>query len=230
MRNVAVIGLGGFGSSVARELTEKGVEVLAIDRDREAVEAIKDSVAHAVALNSTDENALRSVGIKNVDVAIVCIGEDIEANLLTTILLKKIGIHRIWTRALSPLQQEILKMLEVDNIINLEKEMGSFVANSLAVTNITRYIPLAKGHSIVELQIPGELVGKTLRELDLRNRFNVNVVAIKKMIPAITEQGARILEESVEDIPKPDDVLQENDRLLIVGSNKHVERFANQFS
>ena len=228
MRNIAVIGLGGFGSSVARELTEKGVEVLAIDRDREPVEAIKDSVAHAATLNSTDENALRAVGIKNVDVAVVCIGEDIEANLLTTILLKKIGVHRIWTRALSPLQQEILKMLEVDNVINLEKEMGSFVATSLASAGITRHIPLAKDHSIIEVQVPAEFIGKTLRSLDPRNKFGVNIVAIKKMIPAINEQGGRILEESIEDVPKPDDILEETDRLLIVGSNKNVERFANQ--
>lgn len=228
MRNIAVIGLGGFGSSVARELTEKGVEVLAIDRDSTLVEAIKDSVANAAVLNSTDENALRAVGIKNVDVAVVCIGEDIEANLLTTILLKKIGVHRIWTRALSPLQQEILKMLEVDNVINLEKEMGSFVATSLASANITRYIPLAKGHSIVEVQVPIQFSGKTLRSLDPRNKYSINIVAIKKMVPAINEQGERILEESIEDVPKPDDVLDENDRLLIVGSNKNVERFANQ--
>jgi trk system potassium uptake protein TrkA len=228
MRNIAVIGLGGFGSSVARELTEKGVEVLAIDREREPVEAIKDSVAHAATLDSTDENALRAVGIKNVDVAVVCIGEDIEANLLTTILLKKIGVHRIWTRALSPLQQEILKMLEVDNIINLEKEMGGFVATSLASANITRHIPLAKDHSIVEVQVPVEFIGKTLRTLDPRNQFGVNIVAIKKMVPAINEQGERILEESIEDVPKPDDILEETDRLLIVGSNKNVERFANQ--
>lgn len=228
MRNIAVIGLGGFGSSVARELTEKGVEVLAIDCDREPVEAIKDSVAHAATLDSTDENALRAVGIKNVDVAVVCIGEDIEANLLTTILLKKIGVHRIWTRALSPLQQEILKMLEVDNVINLEKEMGGFVATSLASANITRHIPLAKDHSIVEVQVPVEFIGKTLRALDPRNQFGVNIVAIKKMVPAINEQGERMLEESIEDVPKPDDILEETDRLLIVGSNKNVERFANQ--
>jgi trk system potassium uptake protein TrkA len=228
MRNIAVIGLGKFGSAVARELTEKGVEVLAIDRTREPVEAIKDSVAHAVTLSSTDENALRAVGIQNVDVAVVCIGEEIEANLQTPIMLKKIGVHRIWTRALSPLQQEILKMLEVDNIINLEKEMGSFIATSLASAGITRYIPLAKDHSIIEVQIPAEFIGKTLRALDPRNKFSVNIVAIKKMIPAINEQGERILEESIEDVPKPDDILDETDRLLIVGSNKNVERFANQ--
>lgn len=228
MRTIAVIGLGGFGSSVARELTEKGVQVLAIDRDRVQVDAIKDSVTHAAALNSTDEEALRAVDIQSVDVAVVCIGKDIEANLLTTILLKKMGVHRIWTRALSPLQQEILKMLEVDNVINLEKEMGSIVATSLVSTNITRHIPLAKGHSIVEMQVPAEFVGKTLRAIDLRNKFNINIVALKKMIPGINDQGERTTEESIEDVPKPDDVLEETDRLLIVGSDKNVEKFANR--
>jgi len=228
MRNIAIIGLGGFGSSLARELAEKGIEVLAIDRDREPVDAIKDSVTHAASLNSTDEEALRAVGIQNVDVAVVCIGEDIEANLLTTILLKKMGVHRIWTRALSPLQQEIIKMLEVDNIINLEKEMGSIVATSLASTNITRHIPLAKGHSIVELQVPSEFVGKTLRTLDPRNKFSINIVAVKKMVPGISDQGERIVEESIEDVPQPDDVLEETDRLLVVGSDKNVGRFVNR--
>lgn len=228
MRTIAVIGLGGFGSSVARELTEKGVQVLAIDRDRAQVEAVKDSVAHAAVLSSTNEEALRAVGIQNVDVAVVCIGEDIEANLLTTMLLKKMGVHRIWTRALSPLQQEMLKVLEVDNIVNLEQEMGRIVASSLASANITRHIPLAKGHSIVEVQIPPEFIGKTLRELDPRNSFGINIVAVKKTVPAINEQGERVLEESIEDVPKPDDRLEETDRLLIVGSNKNVERFANR--
>jgi trk system potassium uptake protein TrkA len=228
MRTIAVIGLGGFGSSVARELTEKGVQVLAIDRDRAQVEAIKDSVTHAVTLSSTDEEALLAVGIQNVDVAVVCIGEDIEANLLTTMLLKKMGVHRIWTRALSPLQQEMLKVLEVDNIINLEKEMGGITANSLASPNITRHIPLAKGHSIAEVQVPGEFVGKTLRALDPRNKFSVNVVAIKKMVPGITDQGERIMEESIEDVPSPDDLLEETDRLLVVGSDKNLERFAKR--
>jgi trk system potassium uptake protein TrkA len=228
MRNIAVIGLGGFGSSVARALTEKGAEVLAIDRDRDLVEGIKDSVAHAATLNSTDEEALRAVGIQNVDVALICIGKEIEANLLTTILLKKMGIHRIWTRVISPLQEEMLKMLEVENIINLEKEMGAIVAASLASTNITRHIPLSKDHSIVEVKVPEKFVGKSLRAIDPRGKFNINIVAIKKMVPAITDQGERTVEERIEDVPQPDDILEETDRLLVVGSDKNVERFANK--
>jgi trk system potassium uptake protein len=228
MRTIAVIGLGGFGSAVARALTDKGVEVLAIDRDRELVEAIKDSVAHAATLNATDEQALRAVGIQNVDVALVCIGKEIEANLLTTILLKKMEVHRIWTRVISPLQEEMLKMLEVENIINLEKEMGVNVAASLVSTNITRHIPLSKTHSIIEVQVPSEFVGKSLRAIDLRAKFNINIVAIKKMVPTITDQGERAVEERIEDVPQPDDILEESDRLLVVGSDRNVRKFADR--
>ncbi|HMA64795.1 MAG TPA: NAD-binding protein, partial [Chitinispirillaceae bacterium] len=96
MRSIAVIGLGNFGSTVARELTERGARVIAIDENRERVEAIKESVAYAVTLNSTDKAALESVAIRDVDVAVVCIGEDVEANLLTTLLLKKLGVKKIW--------------------------------------------------------------------------------------------------------------------------------------
>ncbi|MGE4487915.1 MAG: TrkA C-terminal domain-containing protein [Kiritimatiellales bacterium] len=106
--------------------------------------------------------------------------------------------------------------------------MGGIVASSLASSNITRHIPLAKGHSIVEVQVPGEFVGKTLRALDPRNKFGINIVAIKKMVPGINDQGERTQEETIEDVPKPDDVLEETDRLLIVGSDKNVEKFANR--
>jgi trk system potassium uptake protein TrkA len=226
MRNIAVIGLGSFGSSVARELTKRGVEVLAIDRDQDQVENIKESVTHAVALDATDENALTSISIENVDVATVCIGKDIEANLLTTILLRKLGVNHIWTRAISPLQQEILRALDVEKIINLESEMGRFVASSLMSANISRFIPLTAGHAIVEVKIPEALIGKTLREIDPRRKFDINVVAIKKSVPRITPQGERLLEEALEDVPDPDRTLEETDSLLIVGSEKNIEHFA----
>lgn len=153
MRQIAVIGLGKFGGTVAKELTARGAQVIAIDEQKERVESLKESVTYAVAVNSTDENALRAIGIQNVDIAVICIGEDIEAALLTTLLLKKMGIKRIWTRAISPLQQEIFKTLQVDYIINLEEEMGKIIANSLTSSNVTRHIPLTSGCSIAEIKM-----------------------------------------------------------------------------
>lgn len=226
MRNIAVIGLGNFGSTVARELTDKGVRVIAIDEDRERVEEIKESVAYAVTLDSMDGSALKSVSIQDVDAAVVCIGDDVEANLLTTLLLKKLRVKKIWARAINPLQQEILKTLEVDEIINLEEQMGRAIARSLASVNVTRHIPLSPGHSIAEVKIPQSLVGKSLREIKPREDYNVNVVAVKTLIPAINDAGERTFEEKVDDVPPADEKLSEDHVLLVSGSDRNIEKFA----
>lgn len=229
MRQVAVIGLGKFGSTVAKELTGRGAHVIAVDENAERVEALKESVTYAVVVNAIEENALRAVGIQNVDVAVVCIGEDVEANLLTTLLLKKMGIKKVWSRAISPLQQEILKSLEVDNIINLEEEMGILIANSLISRSISKSIPLTAGHSIVEIQVPRKMVGKNIRDLRLRESFRLNVVAIKKKRPQINKLGERIFEEYMEHVPAPDAPFEESDVLMIIGSDKDIERFSHSF-
>ncbi|UCD04493.1 MAG: TrkA family potassium uptake protein [Candidatus Woesearchaeota archaeon] len=226
MRQIAVIGLGNFGSTVAKELTQRGAQVIAIDKNRDLIENIKDSVTYAVALDSTDASALKAIGIQNIDAAVVGIGEDIEANLLTTLLLKKIGVKNIWARAISPLQQEILNTLEVDHILNLEEEMGKIVTASLASTNITKLIPISPKHNIAELTVPKSLMGKTIREIDPRRKFNINIVAIKKRVPAINELGERILEEKIENVPSPDAPLEENDIFLIVGTEKNINKFS----
>ncbi len=227
MRQIAVIGLGNFGSAVARELTDRGVHVIAIDRHKERVESIKESVTYAVTLDSTDINALRSVGMQDVDVAVVCIGDDIEANLLTTILLKKSGVKKIWARAISLLQKEILKALEVDEIIALEEEMGKVIANGLASANITKHIPLALGHSIAEIKVPEKFVGKTMRQIDPRKKYSVNIVAVKKNVPGIDEYGERTTTEQIEDVPSPDAVFSGDEILFVVGNDDNIKKFSN---
>jgi trk system potassium uptake protein TrkA len=228
MRYVAVIGLGKFGSTVATELTEKGAKVIAIDKDRDRVEALKDQVSYAVALDSIDFAALKSVGIGDVDIAVVCIGEDVEANLLTTLLLKKMGVKKIWARAISPLQHEILKTLEVDEIISLEEEMGKIIARSLVSTSITKHIPLSLGHSIAEVVAPKAFIGKTIREINPREKFNINVVAIKKKVPQISDQGERTFEEAIETVPSPDTPIEEGDIFLVVGTDDNLRKFSER--
>jgi len=226
MRHIAIVGLGKFGSTVARELTERGAQVIAIDEQKERVEELKEFVTYAVTANATDENALRALGIQDVDAAVVCIGEDVEANLLTTLLLKKLGIKEIWARAISPLQQEILRALEVDYIVNLEEEMGNIVANSLASANVIKYIPITSQYSLAEMKVPEPFIGKTIRQIDPRERFKVNIIAVKKKVPKINEYGERIFVESLEDISFPDKPLDSEDILLAVGKVKDIERFA----
>lgn len=222
MRQIAVFGLGSFGSTVAKTLTDQGVEVLAVDSDKEKVEDIKDYVAVAVALNATDEKALRSIGLEQVDAAIVCIGENVEANLLTTTLLKKMGIKNIYGRSVNPLQEEILKSLDITKILNLEKEMGESVGKSLTSPNIQASMKLSSGHNMSEIRIPKDFCGRSLKELNLRKRYDVNVVAIKKQIAAIDERGQRILNEEINDLPQAEDVLEEGDCLIVVGKQESI--------
>jgi len=226
MRSIAVVGLGNFGSRVARELAQRGAQVIAIDENRERVESIKDEVAYAATLDSTSAGALRSVAITDVDLAVVCIGDDVEANLLTTLLLKKLGVKKIWARAINPLQQEILAMIEVDEVINLEEEMGRTVARSLLSYGATKHIPLSPGHSIAEVPLPKSFAGRTLRQIDPRGKYNVNVVAIKTFVPAISDQGERSLVEHINDLPPPDEKLADEVILLVAGSDRDIEHFA----
>ncbi len=226
MRQIAVIGLGRFGATIARTLSDRGVEVIAIDLDKEKIEDIKDYVAVAVGVDSTDEKALKALSIDNVDAAIVCIGDNIEANLLTISVLKKLGVKNILARAMDSLQAQILKYMEVDRIINLEEEMGVMVANSMVTSHIEKHIPLASGHSLAEVKIPSQFVGKTLKELQLRNRFHINIIAIKKKVPEITESGERTYKEVINDMPRADDVLEEGDILIVVGTDESIKNFS----
>jgi len=226
MRQVAVIGLGKFGTAVARELIVQGAEVIAIDRRKEPVEALKDTVTYAATLNATDENALRGVGVQNVDVAVGCIGDDVEANLLTTLLLKKLGVKTVWSRAISPLQKEILRRLEVDSIMNLEEDMGHTVARSLVSSSVAKHIPLGKGYGIAELPVPTPFIGQTIHAVMARNTHNVNLVAIKKPVPEITDAGERTFGEAVENIPGPDATFEEGDILVVVGRDSDIAKIA----
>lgn len=226
MRSIAVIGLGIFGSTLARELTDKGAQVIAVDSDKNKVEAVKESVTYAVTLNSMDKNALISASVQDVDVAVVCIGDDVEANLLTTLLLKKIGVRRIWSRAINGLQKEILKTLDVDQIVSLEEEMGLTVARSLVSSDVSKRIPLSEGHSIAEIKIPEAFIGKTLRVIEPRKEYKVNIVGIKYLLPAVNSSGKREFKEVFDDIPSPDQELKEDIFLLVAGLDKNIERFA----
>lgn len=226
MRQIAVLGLGRFGSTIARTLSDKGVEVIAIDLDKEKVEDIKDYVSVAVSADSTDERALKSLGIDNVDAAIVCIGDNVEANLLTISVLKKLGVGNILARAMDDLQAQILRYMEVNRIINLEEEMGVMVANSMVSSHIEKHVPLASGHSLAEVKVPEKFVGRTIKELQLRNKFHINIIAIKKHIPEITESGERAYKEVINDMPKADDILEEGDILIVVGADESIRNFS----
>jgi trk system potassium uptake protein TrkA len=215
MAQIAVFGLGQFGRAVAEGLTRRGVEVIAVDVNEEYVNDAKDLVTLAVALDSTDERALRAVGLEQVHTAIVTMGTNLLASILTTALLKKMGVPRVIVRSSSPLHERIVRALGVDRIINIERDMGESLATSLAVGDVHRFLSLALGHSLVEIDTPRALVGQ---------RYHVNIVAIKRRTPDVDERGRRTFRESIELVPKPADTLEEGDILILAGEDEGIQR------
>lgn len=223
MKQYAVIGMGKFGYKVAVTIAERGGEVIAIDSNPKKVEEVKDLVSQAVRLDSTDEAAMKAIGISDVDVAIVAIGDDREASILTTGLLKRIGVGRIIARATSDLHAQILELIGAHKVISIEDQMGEQLAKSIIAPDILEHITLGSGHSLAEVIPKKKFLGKSLREIDLRAMHGVHVVAIKKRTPIVDEQGESDFKTEVKDFPGPDDLIEENDILVVVGDDKSIE-------
>ncbi|MFQ5910782.1 MAG: potassium channel family protein [Thermoplasmata archaeon] len=223
MRQFVVIGLGRFGSSVARTLVERGYEVLAIDSEEEKVAEIADYVTHAVQLDATDEKALRSVGVADMDVAVVSVG-DISASILITLLLKEIGIGLVASKALDSLHAKVLRRVGADRIIFPERDMGVRMAESLSTPGIFDYIEVSPTHSMVELITPESFQGKTMRELDLRANYGVNVIAIKRKKPKISKEGESEIEDEFILGPKADEQIIHGDLLVLLGKDEDIEK------
>src|SRR4030042_5393598 len=175
-KQFAVIGLGRFGFSVAKTLTKYGSEVIAIDRDEERVKKVEEFVSYAVQLDAMDEKALRSVGVQNVDTAIVSIGENIEASILVVMLLKEMGIKNIIAKAVTTLHGKVLENLGVKRIIYPERDMAMRVAHSLIRPNILEQLELSEEYSIIELPTPAHLIGKNIKESQLRRKYGVTLI------------------------------------------------------
>ncbi|SCW30681.1 trk system potassium uptake protein TrkA [Paenibacillus tianmuensis] len=210
----AVIGLGRFGSSLAKELIKLGYEVLGIDKDEEAVEEMSDELTHVVVADATDEDVIRSLGIRNFDCVVVSIGDDIQASILTAILLKDSGVGMVVAKALSELHGKVLQKIGVDRIIYPERDMGIRVAHQLVSPNLLDYIELSDDYTIVELSVPRSLNGRSLKELDPRARYGCSVVAINK------KSGVIIA-------PTAEDMVEERDVMVVIGTNEQIETFEN---
>lgn len=215
MKQFAVIGLGKFGFSIAKTLVDNGYQVLAIDTDEGRIQEASEIVANAVCLDATDEKALRAVGIENVDVAVVSVGADIEASILITLVLKEIGIKEIVAKAVTKSHGKVLLKLGASRIVFPEQEMGERVANMLISPKIIEHIYLSPDYSMVEVTAPKEFINKTLRQIDLRAKHGLTVIAIKHLIGT---------EERIDISPAADDIVKENDILIVVGSNKNIKK------
>ena len=221
-KTFAVFGLGSFGAEVCRVLAEKGARVLAFDHRPEPVEKIKELVKQSYLLDTADEDAMLGAPLEGVDVAIVAIGQDIEASILTTALLKNIGVPYIIARASSDIHQRVLRMVGATEVINLEIEEGRRVAARLLTTEAMDTISVTDDYSIVEFPVPENMVGRSLEKLNLRKEYHVNVIAIERFESAFDAEGNPAREERVI-LPDKDDVLMHGDVLIVVGRNSDIE-------
>lgn len=224
MDKYIVVGMGVFGRTLADELIDKGSEVIAVDNDMDLIEEIRDKVTFAVCMDSTDEKALDSIGLKDVDVGVVCIGEDFEANLLTSVLLKQKGVSRIITRASNPLHIKIFKAVGIDQIITPGVEAAEKLAFRLIHQNMIDISYISDTTAAVKIRVPSNFSQKTLGKLNLRARFGVNVVAIHRMEEVEDGEGRRVTRERVvSNIPGAETVVSSEDILVVIGEKGALE-------
>lgn len=210
MKQVAVIGLGRFGSSVARTLADSGCEVLAVDVDEARVKAIADYVTDAVRANALDDEALRGLGLRNFEVVVVAIGHEVEASILTTVLLKEMGVPKIVAKAQDDLHGRVLQKVGADIVVFPERDMGVRLAHTLISRNVIDEIQISTDYSIMEMQAPPRFVDRSLKELELRQRFGLTVLAIRRADRIIVS-------------PDAEQTLEEGDVLVALGQPEKLE-------
>ncbi len=210
-RTFAVIGLGRFGAAVARTLVDLGHDVIGVDKDELQVQHVADVVTQALELDATDERALRSAGIADVDAAVVSMGENVEASLLIVMTLKDMNVDRVIAKATTEIHGRILEKIGVSRVVFPERDMGVRVAHSIVVPTVVDHIELSREFSLIELPPAPDFVGRTLQELALRPRFGVTVIAINRR----DETG---LETTVVS-PPADEIIRAGDVLVILGHN-----------
>lgn len=211
-KEFVVIGLGRFGSSIVRELIEEGADVMAIDKNTERVDEFASVATQAVVADTTDEAVLRSLGIRNFDQVVVAIGDDIQSSILTTIMLKEIGVKKVTAKAQNNYHEKVLLKIGADQVVHPERDMGIRIAHNMLSNNVLDYLELSDEYSIMELRANGKLAGYTLIDLDIRAKYGINIVGIKR--------GEDILVS-----PQADTKIEIGDVLIVIGSDADINRF-----
>lgn len=212
MKQFIIIGIGKFGESIATNLYKMGHDVLAVDIDEERVQHISRKVTHAVQADATEEGTLEALGVKHFDGAVVTIGESVQASILITLLCKELGIRHVLAKAQNELHAKVLYKIGADRVVFPERDMGLRVAHSLVSTSFLDYIELTPDYSIVELKAAKDWQGKSLKDLNIRAKYGINIMAIKQ-------------DDKVVVSPAADDTIQRDDVLVVIGKAEDIYRF-----
>lgn len=211
-KEFVVIGLGRFGGSIVRELISLGANVMAIDFKEERVDEYASIATQTVVADTTDEAVIKSLGLWNFEHIIVAIGEDIQASILTTLILKELGVPQITVKAQNDYHEKVLRKIGADYVVHPERDMGYRIANNLMSSNVLDYLELSEEHSIMELRAVDKIVGKTLVELDIRAQYGISIVAIKRG-------------EDIMVAPDPTEPILMGDILIVIGADVDINRF-----
>lgn len=223
-----IVGLGNFGASLSQKLTAQGNEVIGIDTRMEKVDLYKEKISHTIQMDATEEFTVSGLPIQETDVVIVAIGEDEGANIMTTALFKNLQVKRLISRAINPLHEKVLVAIGVDEIVHPEEETAERWAKKLCINNVVDSFELNEHFSIIEANVPKEYIGKTIREVHFRRKFNLLVLTIMKKSEVKSLLGKSRTEVNVEGIATPDQELEETDILVLYGSNKDLQEFLKQ--
>lgn len=223
----AVVGLGDFGRAAAIGLARAGAEVIAIDRNMDRLNLVKDEVAMAIRMDATHRDALEAQQLDKADVLVAAIGQNFEAQVLVVVHARALGIKRVVARALREEHRRVLEAVGANEVFNAEEEAARNMVQRLTISSIRNYFELADGFSLVEVEAPPGTVGRTLRDLDLRQRFRVNLVAIKRMT---TAADGGVVVKQFKAVPLPEDVIEAGDILALAGSVLDLARFVGDNS
>jgi trk system potassium uptake protein TrkA len=213
MKRVVVIGLGIFGFNIAKDLYENGMEVIAIDKNKEVIQKIRDYSTKAILANGTDKEVLESIGIQEDDVVIISFGEDLAASTLITLHLKEMKVKTIIVKAPNEDHKHVLEKVGATEVVIPERAMADKVAKSLISPNVLDYIPLSEDYTICEMAPPVSFMGKTIGELHLRGKLHIEVIAVREMLP-----------ERLTMVPRADFVIKDSDILVVIGKEKDIQK------
>ena len=212
-KRVIVVGLGIFGSNLTRSLYENGIEVIAIDKDKEVVQQIRECCSKAVHADGTKKELMESIGVQEDDVVVISFGDDLAASTLTTLHLKEMKVKQIIVKVPNEDYKRVLEKVGATEVIIPEKEMADKIARSLISPNVLDYIPLSEDYTISELVPPSHFLGKTIGELHLRGKHHIEVIAVKELLP-----------DRLQMVPRADFVIKDTDLLVVIGKNEDIQK------
>ncbi|WP_066223170.1 potassium channel family protein [Formosa haliotis] len=224
---IIIFGLGNFGMSLALNLTETGNEVVGVDKNMEKVNLVKDKIAHSICLDSTNELAYQALPMKQTDIAVVAIGENEGAAIITTAILKKTTTLKVISRSLSPIHDTVLQAMGITSIVHPEQEAAQKLTNKINLKNLIDHFKIDEKYSISEIKTPVEFIGKTISELEVRSKYKLNIVTIVRKNEKVNLIGNTTSIKEVVGIPSANTVIKEGDVLVVFGLNDDISKICD---